>query len=271
MESESSKLGAGDKIRLVGLVQRPDLNGKHGCILAKSQQNRSDSAQLSDGRYAVLLQREQVAGIPDKPKNLDKPGFFCVKTANSKFKVKRDNLQLLEPAIVRLHSAASMSLERGGDPVVDSFDSAYCRGDTQRVQIIFECVKSKLSGKESFAAADFRLNADGQTPLHISILEGAADMVDLCIEYGANVNAKFGPRRARWALQELACLHSAIIALQLPNKSQSREQIVLSLINAGADVNQPTASRGNPLLMVLEHTNSFSPELRFTLTKALLA
>jgi ankyrin repeat protein len=99
----------------------------------------------------------------------------------------------------------------------------------------------------------------GDTPLVFAIQNGHREVVDLLIDYGANVNHKWSPLVEEFSLSNIQPLHLAIIALNKSqgeteredvDKKQHRQDIVLKLINAGADVNALSA-KGTPLMLAL--------------------
>jgi ankyrin repeat protein len=213
-------------------------------------------AQLTDGRYGVQIELDASS---------ERPGRQDARNQRARFKLKRENLQLVEKPSCRPASASAATDAR-------EIARALADGDAVRVREIFERIQATNRGRG--AVADVLLDRVGDTPLLGAIEEGRKNIVDLCIEYGANVNAKHMPLNPQRSQKEIRCLHLAIWLSRSGFSEQVRQReqegIVFSLIEAGADVNQISTDLGPPLGMATS-LGEFRPVFRTGLIEALLA
>lgn len=257
MSNEDIKeLRALDKVRLVNIPPPHDfLNGKEAFIqpLNKKREGTVDPgrAKLPDGRYEVTVFQDNTENSSED----NEPAYY---------KVKRGNLILVEAgevskAINSVPTVAGVNMRSTAEtvreyPGLEGWFPAISQGDIQRCREILEYIRM-INYNAPFPPADAIMDLGGDTALSGAIQEGHSAIVDLLIEYGADVNRKFGELVPMTREMNMCFLHLAISVLDIGKdknveKAKQRQDIVVKLIECGADVSI-SSNKGTPLELVL--------------------
>lgn len=242
-----------DKVRLVNIPPPDDyLNGKEAYVRPAREENDGTGdpglAKLPDGRYSVVLASEH-----DQPNK------------DEYYKVKRKNLILVEAgevskAINGVTTATSANIRSVEDfereyPGLEGWYPAILQGDTWRVKEILEYIQS--SGFNApLPPGDAMIDQSGDTALLGAIQRGHGAIVDLLISFGADVNRKWASLNPLGSSLAMRYLHVSISVLGVEGKKDTekekeRQDIVIKLIESGADVSVPS-NKGTPLELILD-------------------
>lgn len=141
------------------------------------------------------------------------------------------------------------------DPILSGMFDATAEDDINRLEEILEHIEDRYRPRRP---ADRFVDSKGDTCLIIAIQHGFKEIVDMLIDdFKANVNAKWSPLVPEFEDSNIQPLHLAIIALGKINENnesdelrEHRQDIVLKLVDAGADVNC-LSIKGTPLMLAL--------------------
>lgn len=251
---EIKEFRALDKVRLVDIPSPHDfLNGTEAFVQPFLEKNDGTSdpgrAKLLDGRYQVALYQEN----KEKGEEIEY------------YKVKRKNLVLVEAGEVTkvnnnvstsgTFTAVSNAETERKNPGLEGWYPAVLQGDMKRCREILEYIRT-INYNAPLPPADAMLDHTGDTALTGAIQEGHSDIVDLLIEYGADVNHQFGVLAPMTRELNMKYLHLAITLLDAgendknAEKAKQRQDIVVKLIESGADVSVPCRN-GTPIDLIL--------------------
>jgi ankyrin repeat protein len=205
------------------------LNGKTGKILPIEGRENTRLARHSDNKYMVEIKK--------------KNGKIQV------YKLKRKYFKLIvhAPEKTEIDMRYKRMLRKEIVSAIESDDEQRIRENLEHVQVTFDPPN----------IVDCLVDLSGTSVLYDAISLGKKAAVDLLLEYKADVN-----RLVFTVCRDLAtpCLILAISELlnekKDPEKQRERLDIVVKLIQAGADVNVPFESAPSVLLFALSVASS---------------
>lgn len=260
MEECGEKYGdlqAMDMVRIVGLTsdRGRELNGRVGTIESIDKGGKLDGtanpyvALREDGRYKVKVEFEETVGREVRP------GSTSSTPETRTYLLKRENLEMHSVGFGTLARSAEgrAALGKAGlsrvettaehdarEPETAGWFPAILQGDTERTREILEYVRGRYATTD---AAEFNLDANGDSALMGAIQSDHVDIVRILPEFGADPNKTCQvPMMRRFNLTYLS------MAIMLAEKGDNGEESVNALLDSGrADVNVSSPHKGTPL------------------------